>query len=73
MRACQSRYWLQYLYGSVFAENWPSVGGCDDDVFSSNDGVFMKLVPFNINLMALTTKTMRQSTPDYQTHLVSTL
>ena len=33
----------------------------------------MKINPFRINLMGLSAKIMRQSMPDYQTHLVSSL
>lgn len=39
--------------------------------FSSRMVVFMKVTPFEINLMGLSTKIMRQSVPDYQTFLVS--
>jgi len=48
-------------------------GGGENVIFSGKDGVFMNLTPFKINLMALSAKIMRQSTPDYQAHLVSSL
>jgi hypothetical protein len=42
--------------------------------FQSRMVLFMKVTPFEINLMmALSAKIMRQSMPDYQTHLVSGL
>jgi hypothetical protein len=33
----------------------------------------MKITPFKINVLEFSAKIMRQSTPDYSTHLVSIL
>lgn len=45
----------------------------NDDVFSGRDGVLMRIASLKINELELSAKIMRQSTPDYQTHLVSIL
>jgi hypothetical protein len=41
--------------------------------FSGKNGVFMNVTLFRINVLEFFTKIMRQSTPDYPTHLVSIL
>jgi hypothetical protein len=48
-------------------------GGDDDDVFSGKVGVLMKFTPMQNNGLGLCAKIIRHTSPDYQTHLVSTL
>jgi hypothetical protein len=42
-----------------------------DVVFSDKDGAFMKTTSLKINGLKVFAQIIRHSTPDYQTHLVS--
>jgi len=60
------------VFEAYFCDNLiKKFGGCDDVVFSGKDGVFMNLTPLKTNELELSAKIMRHTSPDYQTHLVS--